>query len=155
MAVQSAGFETSPLTMVARRPDNYRGHEFLAYAARDAGRFEQSIAHFGQAIALFPRDAEMLTDAATVALRLRESVRATRWLETAVRVSPRSARARTRLFALARARGDTAHAYALLRDGLRQEPGQRTWTALLASRQSEANVGSTAEGKHLGSNRAW
>jgi tetratricopeptide (TPR) repeat protein len=135
---------TVAATMVERRPDNYRGHEFLAYAARDAGRLDQSMSHFGQAIALFPRDAEMMTDAATVALRLRDTVTATNWLETAVQVSPRSARARTRLFALARARGDTAHAYALLRDGLRREPTQRTWAALLASRSSPANERSVA-----------
>ena len=120
-------------TMITRRPDNYRGHELLAYAARDAGRLDESVAHFGHAIALFPRNAELLTDAATVALRTHDSTTAVQWLETALGVSPRSARARTRLFAITRARGDSARAREILRTGLRLEPGQRTWVALLAS----------------------
>jgi len=118
--------------MIARRPDNYRGHELLAYSRRDARDDRGALPHFAQAIDLFPGDAELLTDAAAVALRMRDSTTAVQWLTTAVHGSPRAARARTRLYTILRARGDTAGARRLLSEGLRLEPGQRSWIALLA-----------------------
>ena len=127
-------------TMVARRPDNYRGHELVAYAARDAGRLADAAHHFGEAIALFPRDPELLTDAATVALRLRDTSTATRWLTTAVQASPRAARARTRLYGIMLARGDGEAARRLLTEGLAREPDQRAWAALLAASDSNSAV---------------
>jgi hypothetical protein len=120
-------------TMAARHPDNYRAHELLAYAARDAGRDSLAVRHFGAAIERFPADPEMLTDAATVALRLRDTTRASAWLAVAVRSNPRADRARTRLYTIMRARGDSARAKALLLDGLRVHPDQRTWERLLDS----------------------
>jgi protein O-mannosyl-transferase len=123
---------TVAAAMVARRPANYRGHEFLAYAARDGGRLGESKAHFGHAIALFPRDAVMLTDAATVALRVADTTTATNWLDAALRASSGSARARTRLHGILLARGDSARARELLVEGLRIDPAQRTWSMLLA-----------------------
>ena len=119
--------------MVARRDDNYRGHELLAYSERDAGDDPGALPHFARAIALFPGDAELLTDGAVVALRVRDSSTAERWLTTAVQGSPRAARARTRLYTILRARGDTSGARRLLVDGLRLEPQQRTWAASLAA----------------------
>jgi hypothetical protein len=119
--------------MVERRPDNYRGHELLAYAVRDAGNDRGALPHFARAIELFSGDAELLTDAATVALRVRDTSTAERWLTMAVQGSPRAARARTRLYAIVRARGDTSRARRLLVDGLRMEPDQRSWAILLAS----------------------
>jgi hypothetical protein len=50
-----------------------------------------------------------------------------------VQGSPRAARARTRLYTILRARGDTSGARRLLVDGLRLEPQQRTWAASLAA----------------------
>ena len=70
--------------MVERRPDNYRGHELLAYSIRDAGEDRRALPHFARAIELFSGDAELLTDAAVVALRVRDSSTAERWLTTAV-----------------------------------------------------------------------
>jgi Tfp pilus assembly protein PilF len=125
-------------TMVERDPDNFRGHELMAYAARDAGRPEEAELHFRAAIARFPASSEMLTDAATVALRLRDTTTASRWLSTAVRTSPRAARARTRLYAILRARGDTLRANALLMEGLRVDPHQQTWARMLRGAQSAA-----------------
>ena len=89
--------------------------------------------HFARAIDLFPGDAELLTDAAAVALRMRDSTTAERWLTIAVQGSPRAARARTRLYTILRVRGDTSGARRLLVDGLRLEPEQRSWVALLAT----------------------
>jgi protein O-mannosyl-transferase len=119
--------------MVERRPDNYRGHELLAYSVRDAGDDRRALPHFARAIELFPGDAELLTDAAVVALRVRDSSTAERWLTTAVQGEPRAARARTRLYTIVRARGDTSGARRLLVDGLRLEPQQRTWATSLAA----------------------
>jgi len=119
--------------MVARRADNYRGHELLAYATRDAGDDRAALPHFAQAIALFPGDAELLTDGAVVALRVHDTSTAERWLTTAVQGSPRAARARTRLYTILRARGDSSGARRLLVEGLRLEPEQRTWATSLAA----------------------
>jgi hypothetical protein len=118
--------------MVARQPDDYRSYRALAYSARDGGRPAEAIVHFRAAITRFPAEPEMLTDGAAVALQLHDTVTATAWLRLAVATSPRAVRARTRLFGILRARGDTAAAQQLLRDGLRESPGQRTWHALLA-----------------------
>jgi Flp pilus assembly protein TadD len=119
--------------MVARRADNYRGHELLAYSVRDAGDDRGALPHFAQAIALFSGDAELLTDGAVVALRVRDTSTAEHWLMAAVQGNPRAARARTRLYTILRARGDTSGARRLLIDGLRLEPQQRTWAASLAA----------------------
>ena len=119
--------------MVARRADNYRGHELLAYSLRDAGDDRDALPHFSRAIALFSGDAELLTDGAVVALRVRDTSTAERWLSAAVQGSPRAARARTRLYTILRAHGDTSGARRLLVDGLLLEPQQRTWAASLAA----------------------
>lgn len=119
--------------MLSRRADNYRGHELLAYEERDAGDVRDALPQYARAIDLFPGDPELLTDGAAVALRVRDSSTAERWLTTAVRESPRAARARTRLYTMLRARGDTSGARRLLIDGLRLEPEQRTWATLLAA----------------------
>jgi len=105
----------------------------LAYATRDAGDDRAALPHFGRAIALFSADAELLTDGAVVALRVRDTSTAARWLKTAVQGSPRAARARTRLYTILRVRGDTSAARVLLIDGLRLEPQQRTWATTLAA----------------------
>jgi hypothetical protein len=128
---QSSG--SAIAAMQARHPDDYRSYLHLAYTARDSGRDVEAIEHFRAAAARFPGDPEMLTDGATVALRLRDTVTARAWLERAVAVSPRAARARTRLFGVLLARGDSAAARRLLVEGLEREPGQRAWAALLAS----------------------
>jgi hypothetical protein len=119
--------------MVERSPDSYRGHELLAYSFRDAGDDRGALPHFARAIALFSGDAELLTDAAVVALRVRDSTTAERWLTAAVQGDRRAARARTRLYTIVRARGDTSTARRLLVDGLRLEPQQRTWATSLAA----------------------
>jgi hypothetical protein len=119
--------------MVARRPDNYRGHELLAYSERDAGDDRGALPHYARAIELFSGDPELLTDGAVVALRMRDTSTAERWLTSAVQGSPRAARARTRLYTILRARGDTSGARRLLIDGLRLEPEQRTWATSLAA----------------------
>jgi Flp pilus assembly protein TadD len=118
-------------TMAARHPESYRGHALLGYAARDAQRLDESLRHFRTAIALFPREPEMLTDAATVALRVRDTTTAVRWLELALEAGPRSARARTRVVSILLARGDSSRARELLHEGLRHEPEQHTWVAML------------------------
>jgi tetratricopeptide (TPR) repeat protein len=131
-------------TMAARHPESYRGHALLGYAARDAQRIDESLRHFRTAIALFPREPEMLTDAATVALRVRDTTTAVRWLELALEASPRSARARTRVVSILLARGDSSRARELLHEGLHHEPEQHTWVAMLTSIEHSAERVSTS-----------
>lgn len=116
-----------------RDPLNYRVPVYWAYHARDAGRDVEALKQFRAAEALFPADWEMLTDGATVALRLGDTTTAIAWMREAVEVHPRSARARTRLAAVLRARGDTSASLKLLRDGLAIEPSQRHWAIVLQS----------------------
>jgi hypothetical protein len=73
----------------------------------------------------------MLTDAATVALRLHDTVTARAWLEHAIAASPRAARGRTRLVSVLLAASDTAGAKQLLTEGLEQEPTQAVWASEL------------------------
>jgi hypothetical protein len=118
-------------TMMARHPDDYRSYSHLAYAMRDRGRHQESLARFRQATARFSGDSEMLTDAATVALRVSDTTTARAWLETAVAIDPRAARARTRLIGVLRVQGDTARARRLLIEGLAVEPDQQQWRRML------------------------
>ena len=118
-------------TMQARQPDDYRVPMYAGYAARDAGRLGESVARFREAIGLFPRDPEVLTDAATVALQAGDSTVAVSWFREALSVNPSAIRARTRLAGVLAARGDVAGARALLEEGLRLIPLQPTWTSLL------------------------
>lgn len=117
-----------------RQPGNYRVARMRAYEARTAGRDAESLAHFRAAVDRFPADWEMVTDGAAVALRVRDTATAIAWLESAIAARPRAARARTRLADVLLARGDSASAKRLLREGLRIEPGQRIWLTMLAER---------------------
>jgi protein O-mannosyl-transferase len=121
-------------TMRAREPDDYRAYLHMAELARLAGRPAEEVTDYRAAIARYAAEPEMLTDAATVALQLHDTTTAVRWLRLAVAASPRAARARTRLYGVWCARGDVTAARQLLRDGLRLEPSQRTWAALLEAR---------------------
>jgi hypothetical protein len=123
--------DTMVAAMLKRHPEDYRGYMHLAYASRDAGNDEQSLIHFREAAARFRRDPEMLTDAATVALRVSDTTTARDWLAEALEANPRANRARTRLVGVLRARGDIAGARALLLAGLVLEPDQREWRAML------------------------
>jgi protein O-mannosyl-transferase len=118
-------------TMMERHPDDYRSYLHLAYIMRDQGRQEESLIRFRQATARFSCDSEMLTDAATVALRVRDTSTARAWLERAIEVNPRASRARTRLVGVLRVQGDTARARQLLIDGVSLEPDQREWRRML------------------------
>jgi len=120
-------------TMIRRQPQDYRSYMYLAYAARDAGNDEQSLGRFREAIARFRRDSEMLTDAATVALRVKDTTTAKDWLRAAIDANPRAARARTRLVGVLRAQGDSTRARELLVGGLALEPDQRQWRLMLGS----------------------
>jgi hypothetical protein len=113
--------------MQLRHPDDYRSFLMLAYTARDHGHDRESLTQFRAAAARFPGDPEMLTDAATVALRVKDTVTAQAWLQQAVDVSPRAARGRTRLVSILLAQGDIARARVLLAEGLRVESDQHVW----------------------------
>ncbi|MGA9837592.1 MAG: tetratricopeptide repeat protein [Gemmatimonadaceae bacterium] len=123
--------QTVVATMVTRHPDDYRGYLHLAEMARARGRPADAVTYYRAAIARYPAEPEMLTDAATIALHLHDTTTAVSWLQAAVVGSPRAARARTRLYGVWRAQGKLADARRLLLDGLAQEPSQRTWSALL------------------------
>ncbi|HEY2064318.1 MAG TPA: hypothetical protein VGG84_00050, partial [Gemmatimonadaceae bacterium] len=73
--------------MQRRHPDDYRSFAQLAWTARDAGHDAEAVRQFREAARRLPGDPEMLTDAATVALRLHDTVTARAWLEQAVAVS--------------------------------------------------------------------
>jgi hypothetical protein len=126
--------DTVLAAMTERQPDDYHVHSFPAYASRDEGRMAESLVHFRDAIARFPADPEILTDAATVALRVHDTTSADEWLRAALAANAGAARARTRLADLLRARGDRSGREALLREGLRLDPGQRVWAEMLESR---------------------
>lgn len=125
--------ETAIAEMRVRHPEDYRSFYQLAYAARDHGHDVEAVALFREAATRFPADPEMLTDAATVALRLHDTTTARRWLEQAIAVSPRAARGRTRLVGVLLAQGDSSGARHLLVDGLEAEPKQGTWRSELRS----------------------
>jgi len=118
-------------TMIRRQPQDYRSYAHLAYEARDAGDDVQSLAQFRRAIDLFRHDSEMLTDAATVALRMRDTSTAKEWLLAAVDANARAARARTRLVGVLLVQGDSVRARELLAAGLAVEPDQRQWRIML------------------------
>ncbi|MEP6493311.1 MAG: hypothetical protein ABJF01_11575 [bacterium] len=119
--------ETVIAEMQVRHPEDYRSFSHLGYTARDHGNDAEAVKQFRQAAERFPGDPEMLTDAATVALRLHDTTTARAWLEQAIAVSPRAARGRTRLMSILLAKGDTAGARRLLMEGLEREPSQETW----------------------------
>lgn len=123
--------ETAIAAMQVRQPDDYRSFYHLAYLARDHGHDEEAVRLFREAATRFPADPEMLTDAATVALRLHDTTTARAWLEQAIAVSPRAARGRTRLVGLLLAQRDSARARRLLVEGLQREPTQHTWISQL------------------------
>lgn len=91
-------------TIAQRQPNDYRPEMYAAWSARDAGRPAESLAHFRNAAAKFPADAEMLTDGATVALAAHDSATAITWLNQALVANPNERRARARLDALMRRR---------------------------------------------------
>jgi hypothetical protein len=123
--------ESALRAMAEHQPDNYRVPMFRAYAARHDGRQEDALAYFRVAMACFPSDWEMATDAAAVALSVHDTAQAVAWLQAALDAHPRAVRARTRLFGVLRAQGDVLGAERLLRDGLRAEPTQRRWQSIL------------------------
>jgi hypothetical protein len=123
--------ETAVAAMQVRHPGDYRSFLHLAYTARDHGHDIESVGLFREAATRFPADPEMLTDAATVALRVHDTTTARRWLEMAIAVSPRAARGRTRLVGVLLAQGDSTAARRLLVEGLQHEPTQRTWVSQL------------------------
>jgi len=114
-----------------RQPDNYRVPTYRAYAARDAGRTPEAVRYFRAAAERFPADWEMLTNGATVALRMHDTTTAAAWLQAAIDAYPGAARARVRLVMILRARGDSAGATRLLLEGLRADPDQRQWAHML------------------------
>jgi hypothetical protein len=113
--------------MQRRHKNDYRSYLHQAYIARDHGRDGEALRHFRDAVTRFPDDPEMLTDAATVALRVHDTTTALAWLEHAVEVSPRAARGRTRLVSILIEQGDTATAEQLLEDGLTVESNMQAW----------------------------
>ena len=91
-------------TIAERQPNDYRPELYSAWFARDAGHTAESLAHFRNAAARFPADAEMLTDGATVALAAHDSATAITWLNQALAANPNERRARARLSSLLRRR---------------------------------------------------
>jgi Flp pilus assembly protein TadD len=126
------GSESAIDAAAARDPRSYWVPMTRAYRARDDGHTLEALAYFRSAAELLPFDTEMLTDGASLALAHGDTADATRWLRIAVTASPRARRARARLAAVVGARGDSAGSRQLLEEGLRVEPDQRTWAALLA-----------------------
>jgi Tfp pilus assembly protein PilF len=119
--------DTIGRTMLTRQPTSYRSHVYVAEVARLRGDDHVALAHYRVALNLFPRDGHQLYSAASTALATGDTVSATDWLERAIALNPNHWMARTRAVKLALTRGDTAHARALLDEGLRRVPDQRTW----------------------------
>ena len=97
--------------------------------ARLRGDAHGALARYRVALALFPRDGHQFYGAGSTALVTGDTASAVQWLERAIALRPNHWMARTRGVKLALARGDSAHARALLDDGLRRLPEMRTWRA--------------------------
>jgi tetratricopeptide (TPR) repeat protein len=126
----------------ARAPESYWPLMAQAYMARDAGHSDAALADFDAAATLLPFDVEMLTDGAALALSRRDTTRAIPWLRAAIEANPRARRARTRLASVLLARGERDDARRLLADGLRLEPGDATWRAMLGRGRAPMDSGS-------------
>jgi hypothetical protein len=119
-------------TIIARQPENFRGHVYSAELARDRKDMPGAVRHYRDAIALFPKERYLLYSAGIAALEIADTSAATRWLGDAVDVAPNHWQARTRLVKVLAARGDTAQARGLLDDGLVRIPTQQTWRSMRA-----------------------
>jgi hypothetical protein len=119
-------------TIVARQPENFRGHVYSAELARERKDMLGAVRHYRDAIALFPKERYLLYSAGIAALDIADTTSAAEWLGNAVDVAPNHWQARTRLVKVLAARGDTARARVLLDDGLVRIPTQQTWRAMRA-----------------------
>ncbi len=120
-------------TMVAIEPDSYRSHYFAAALEAERGRPGFALEHYRAGMSLFPSDVMFDTDAARAAVIAGDTTLAIQWLTDAVSTSAEhSFLARTRLALLLRARGDSAAALRVVRDGLAVLPDQRIWRDMLA-----------------------
>ncbi len=88
--------------MVERAPTSYWGHYQAGRRRLDRGDLDGAAAELARARALFPNDANLALDAATVALRRQDRVAATRFASDAVALAPSNDRARALLSALER-----------------------------------------------------
>lgn len=116
-----------------RQPESYRVAMYRAMAANESGHDAEALVQYRIAIQRFPVDWNMLTEAGILALSMNDTASATGWFQSAVAATPEATRARTRLVKIRLARGDSAEAMRLLKEGLRAKPGAREWRWMLGT----------------------
>jgi len=115
----------------SRAPASYKGYALSAAASDDAGDHAGARLYYARALALFSLDPAVLENAGANALVGGDTAEALACFRRAVALDSSGLRARTSLAGLLIRRGDSAEARALLTDGLRRSPDQRTWRQML------------------------
>lgn len=119
--------------MRERAPSSYVTHVFAAHERRHWGDTAGTRRELAAALALFDRDARLLTEAAAEALRAGDAAGARTLLAQALAVDPANLYARSMLIELSLSAGDAAAAARLAREGVELHPDQRRWRALADS----------------------
>ncbi len=114
-----------------RAPDSYRGYYMLAGEEAESGRAAAATKDYRAAIGRFSHDPMLLYHGAINALRAGDTATAARWLGASVGADSNFVRARTALIMLELHHGDSAAARSQLVDGLRLDPGEHMWRAML------------------------
>jgi tetratricopeptide (TPR) repeat protein len=116
-----------------RAPASYKGYALSAAASDDAGDHSGARLYYSRALELFSLDPTVLENAGINALTVRDTVEALTCFRRALALDSTGLRARTSLAGLLIRRGDSAEARALLTEGLRRSPDQRTWRHMLTA----------------------
>jgi hypothetical protein len=119
--------------MRERAPTSYVTHVYAAHERRYWGDTAGTRRELAAALALFDRDARLLTEAAAEALRAGDASGARTLLAKALVVDPANLYARSMLVELSLSDGDAAAAARLAGEGVRLHPDQRRWRALADS----------------------
>src|SRR4030095_10709427 len=113
----------------------------LGAIARREGRWEQSIAHFEQALALDPRDVELLMDAAWTYAMLRQFPPALKLYDRVLDIKPNDADVMASIAGIYQAKGTLQEAAHFLSGINAQTPNEQTFTVKINQLRLEHNYG--------------
>ncbi len=119
--------------MRGRAPASYKGYALSAAASDDAGDHAGARLYYSRALARFSLDPTVLENAGVNASIVGDTAEALAYFRRALALDSTGLRARTSLAGLLIRRGDLAEARAVLTDGLRRSPDQRTWRQMLGA----------------------
>lgn len=108
--------------LVRDRPDSYRGHWYMGRVAREAGDYHAAVAHFQEAVRLWPHRERLVIDAAATAAQAGMLVEARSVAEIAARHWPENIDAQRILAGVSLDLGDPTTARAAVQAGLRVAP---------------------------------